>query len=53
MGNYANYWVAAAFCVSGTVMAALGGKMNWNWLIVSDLNVLLFLFIAALLDNRR
>lgn len=53
MKEYANYWIAAALCVSGTVMTALGGDIKWKWLLVSDANVLLFLFIAAVLDCRR
>lgn len=53
MKEYANYWMAAAICVSGTVMTALSGDIKWKWLLVSDANVMLFLFIAALIDRRR
>ncbi len=53
MKEYMNYWIAAAICLMGTVMTALGGSVKWKWLLVSDANVLLILFIAAMLDMRR
>lgn len=53
MKTYWNYWIAMAVCLMGTVMAALTADKDVYWLMVSDGNVAITLFIAAILDWRR
>ena len=53
MKTYLNYWIAMAVCLMGTVMAALTADKDVYWLMVSDGNVAIALFIAAILDWRR
>jgi hypothetical protein len=47
-----NYVVAFAICLIGTVLTALTGKDTY-WMMVSDGNVALTLFIAWYLDKGR
>ncbi len=53
MLKYANYWLAFIFCITGTIMAALSKYPDAQWLLISDMNVALWLTVAAILDNRR
>jgi len=49
-----NYLLSAAFTILGTVMALLSKYPDYYWLMVSDLNVALALFVAWITDpNRR
>ena len=47
-----NYLLSFAICLALTVMAALGDKGNVRWLLISDVNVALFLFMAWIFDRR-
>ena len=53
MKRYSNYIIAAALCGIGTIASVLGQTGEWYWLLVSDANVALWLFVAAILDARR
>lgn len=49
-----NYLLAFAFCIAGTITAALTKNPDWYWLLVSDANVALWLLVAYWLDpNKR
>ena len=48
-----NYFVSFLICVAATVMTYLSGSQDWHWLLVSDLNVAIFLFVAWFLDLRN
>ena len=48
-----NYIAAFAICLIGTVLAALTRNPDIHWLMVSDGNVALSLFIAWFLDKDR
>lgn len=47
------YIIAWLLCISGTVMNALGGNLDWHWLAISDVNVTIWLAIAYLIGERR
>lgn len=47
-----NYLLAFALCLAGTVIAALQNSPNLYWLITSDINVALWLFVAWALDGK-
>lgn len=51
--RYRNYLFAGCACVAFTLFHVLGSGESGRWLLVSDANVLLWLFVAALLDSRR
>lgn len=51
--KYPNYVAAFILCIAGTVMALLTNNKDVYWLFVSDLNVALWLFVAAFLDPKR
>lgn len=46
-----NYLLAFLLCVAFTVMAALGNNPSVKWLLISDVNVAIWLFVAWLLDK--
>lgn len=48
-----NYWLAAACCFATTILALLGDSHNVTWLLMSDVNVALWLFVAWLFDDSR
>ena len=49
-----NYMLSFCFCLANTVLATLGGSTNWKWLIISDVNVAIWLLVAYWLDpNKR
>ncbi len=48
-----NYLLAFLLCISFTVLAALTGHTNLRWLVVSDINVAIWLWVAWLFDGRR
>ncbi len=48
-----NYVIAFAICLIGTVMASLTRNPDVHWLLVSDGNVALSLFIAWYLDSGK
>ena len=48
-----NYIVAFAIVAMSTVMAALSGYPDYHWLIVSDINVAIALFITWAFDGNR
>lgn len=49
-----NYLIAMLFCVAFTVMAALAGRDDSiRWLIVSDINVAIWLTVAWFFDPNR
>lgn len=48
-----NYFIAFALCMAGTVMAALTKSPEWHWLLVSDMNVAIWLLVAYWLDPHR
>lgn len=45
-----NYLIAFALCIAGTVLTALSGDPDWHWLLVSDVNVAIWLLVAYWLD---
>lgn len=45
--------MAFAFCMAGTIMAALTKNPDWYWLLVSDANVALWLLVAYWLDPNK
>jgi hypothetical protein len=50
-----NYLIAAIGCVVCTVLSLMG-KGNWDslhWFVLSDVNVLLWLFVAWLFDDAK
>lgn len=47
-----NYIVAFLLCVAGTVLNVLGRGENTYWLMVSDANVAIWLFVAWFLGRR-
>ena len=47
-----HYLLAFLFCVSFTVLAALTGSKNVYWLVTSDINVAIWLWVAWLFDKR-
>lgn len=47
-----NYVFSLALCMSFTVFAALTGNSNTYWLIVSDFNVALWLFVAWVFGDK-
>lgn len=48
-----NYLISMAVCVAATVFSALGGSLEVKYLILSDVNVAVFLLIAWGLDKKR
>jgi hypothetical protein len=48
-----NYLLYFFFCVSFTVFAALTGHDSLRWLVISDINVAIWLWVAWLFDWRR
>jgi len=48
-----NYLISFAICVSATVFSALGASQEVKYLIMSDMNVAVFLLIAWGLDKKR
>jgi hypothetical protein len=48
-----NYLIAFAMCMALTVMAALTKNPEWYWLLVSDMNVAIWLLVAYWLDPLR
>jgi hypothetical protein len=48
-----NYLAAFILCISFTVLSALGGETDWRWLVVSDVNVAIWLWVAWWLGKRR
>lgn len=48
-----NYIVAFAICLVGTVLAALTESAHLHWLLISDGNVALHLFIAWYLGKGK
>lgn len=48
-----NYLLAFLLCISLTVGSALTGSQNLYWLVTSDVNVAIWLWVAWLLDGRR
>lgn len=48
-----NYLIAFAMCMALTVMTALTKNPEWHWLLVSDLNVAIWLLVAYWLDPLR
>lgn len=47
------YLISWLLCVSGTVLAALGGSNDWHWLLVSDANVTVWLLVAYYIEKWR
>lgn len=47
-----NYFISFLVCIACTAMAALGQHSEWYWLVVSDVNVAVFLYIAYQLEKR-
>ena len=41
-----SFLLAFLLCVACTVMTAMGGVEDWYWLVVSDINVAIWLFVA-------
>lgn len=48
-----NYLLAFLLCIAFTVFAALTGNDNLRWLVISDINVAIWLWVAWLFDSRR
>lgn len=48
-----NYLLSFAICVSLTVLSALGDSLNTRYLVMSDINVAIFLLVAWGLDKKR
>ena len=48
-----NYMIAFTFCAAGTVMSALTKNPDWYWLLVSDVNVAIWLLVAYWLDPHK
>lgn len=48
-----NYIVAFAICLVGTVLSALTRSLDVHWLLISDANVALHLFIAWYLGKGK
>ena len=48
-----NYLASFLLCCAFTVLAALGDNPNVRWLLISDVNVAIWLAVAWLLDWRR
>lgn len=46
-----NYLLAGLCCFATSVLAILGDSHNVKWLLVSDLNVAIWLFVAWLFDD--
>ena len=47
-----NYLFSFAICVSLTVLSALSKDANLYWLIASDANVAVFLFLAYVMKGK-
>jgi hypothetical protein len=48
-----NYLMAFAMCMALTVMAALTKNPEWYWLLVSDMNVAIWLLVAYWFDPNK
>ena len=48
-----NYYVAYIMCIACTLMTLSSNSADIGFLIKSDLNVALWLFVAWLFDNAR
>lgn len=48
-----NYLMAFLFCIAGTLFHLLGSGDKAYWLMVSDANVALWLFVAWAMDKNR
>ena len=53
VANGRNYWIALVGCLSVTLLSWMGKDNlgNWQWHILSDLNVAIWLFVAWLFDD--
>ncbi|MFA6125420.1 hypothetical protein [Sphingomonas sp.] len=47
-----NYLIAWCLCIAGTVLTALGKGDDVKWLMVSDVNVTVWLFVAWAMDKK-
>lgn len=47
-----NYLLAFILCIAFTVLAALNGSTNVRWLVISDINVAIWLLVAWFFDGR-
>lgn len=48
-----NYVAAFVLCLACTLLSALGKSTEVKWLLMSDINVALWLFVAYFLDRER
>jgi hypothetical protein len=48
-----NYIIAFALCIGCTISAALSQNANLHWLIISDVNVALWLAVAYWFDPNK
>ena len=48
-----NYWLAFILCVSCSVLALLGEGASIKFLILSDINVAIFLYVAWMFDDSK
>ena len=53
--KFGNYELSAGICLALTAFSLMGegGLENIKWFILSDINVFIFLAIAAFFDNKR
>jgi hypothetical protein len=48
-----NYFAAFLLCLSFTVLNALGGDSHIRWLLISDVNVAIWLWVAWAINRWR
>lgn len=48
-----NYLLSLFLCIAFTVFAALTDNHNLRWLVISDINVAIWLWVAWFFDWRR
>lgn len=48
-----NYVAAFVLCFACTLLSALGKSTEVKWLLMSDINVALWLFVAYFLGRKR
>lgn len=47
-----NYLISMILCMACTLMALLGNSPDVKWLLISDMNVAIWLFVAWFFDYR-
>ena len=47
-----NYWLAFIGCLSCTALSLLDGDANIKFILISDLNVALWLLVAWMFDHK-